>query len=85
MNFLRCRISESPLFIVALVQFILGRNDVFDGGTVLGFLQRQGIYQYLFVWDGPRNALQLGQSGAGRSQLFQHLPGFEHFRFLGGW
>ena len=56
---------------VVLKEFVMGGDDVFDGGTVLGLLHAQGVDENALVGDGGGDAFEFGQFAAGQCQFFQ--------------
>lgn len=58
-------------------QLVMGGDDIFDFGTVLGLLQAQGTEQDVLVGHGGRHALELGKRAVGSHQLLEDGRGVE--------
>jgi hypothetical protein len=82
MHFLRGHTAIAAGGGVGAEEFVLGGDDVFDGGRLLGLLQGQGVDEDGLVRNGRRCAFEFGQMPMGPSQLPQHRRSLQ---FDGGW
>ncbi|MNQ98972.1 hypothetical protein D3C85_1146920 [compost metagenome] len=76
-DFLGCRAAGGVGKSIVAEQIVMGGDDVFDGGAVLGLLHAEGIDQDALMRNGGCHSLELGQGAARRNQLLEDRPRFE--------